>query len=63
MFASLVITPQASRNIYEQQYQMGMFLKRCYPGKAVAVNDICAVSYLADVRLVDLLGLARMPLT
>jgi len=60
MFASLVITPQASRNIYEQQYQMGMFLQRYYPGRAVAVNDIGAVSYLADVRLLDLWGLANV---
>ena len=60
MFASLVITPQASRNIYEQQYQMGRFLQRYYPGRAVAVNDIGAVSYLADVRLLDLWGLANV---
>jgi hypothetical protein len=51
------VTLQASRNIYEQQYQMGIFLKEFYPGKTVALNDIGAASYLADARIVDLWGL------
>jgi hypothetical protein len=58
--ASLTITPQATHNIYEQQYQMGLFLKRFYQGKTVAINDIGAVSYLADIRLFDLWGLGSM---
>jgi 4-amino-4-deoxy-L-arabinose transferase-like glycosyltransferase len=59
-FGSLMITARAANNIYEQQYQMGTFLRRFYQGKTVAVNDIGAVSYLADVRLVDLWGLGTL---
>jgi hypothetical protein len=54
-------TPVASQNIWEQQYQMGLFLKEYYPQEAVAANDIGAVSFLADPHLVDLFGLASIP--
>jgi hypothetical protein len=53
-----VETPGAVGNIYEQQIQMGRFLARFYSGQGVAANDIGAVCYLADVRLLDLWGLA-----
>jgi hypothetical protein len=57
---SLWITPQATNNIYEQQYQMGTFLRDYYKGKTILVNDIGAVTYLADIRLIDLCGLGSM---
>jgi len=57
---SLALTPVASRNIFEQQYQMGMFLQRYYPDASVAVNDIGAVSFLTHVHLLDLVGLASI---
>ena len=53
-------TPRASRNIFDQQYQMGRFLQRFYPGAVVAANDIGAVCYLADIHLLDLYGLASV---
>jgi hypothetical protein len=53
-------TPRAAKNIFDQQYQLGLFLGRFYSGRAVAANDIGAVSYLADVKLLDLYGLASM---
>jgi hypothetical protein len=46
------------KNIYEQQYQMGLFLHGLPAGSTVMANDIGAIAYLADVRLVDLYGLA-----
>jgi hypothetical protein len=58
--SALANTVQATRNIHDQQYQMGRFLDRYYPGAAVAVNDIGAVCYIADVRLCDLWGLGTM---
>jgi hypothetical protein len=55
---ALAQTPTAVKNIYEQQYQMGLFLRELPAGSAVMANDIGAIAYLADVRLVDLFGLA-----
>lgn len=57
---ALLDTPVASYNIYEMQYQMGLFLKQYHSGQAVAANDIGAIDYLADLHLVDLYGLASM---
>jgi len=53
-------TPRSSTNIYEQQYQMGQFLKKYYSGKVVALNDIGAANYFADIKCVDLWGLANL---
>jgi hypothetical protein len=53
-----VETPRAVGNIYEQQIQMGRFLARYYPGASVAANDIGAIDWLADLRVLDLWGLA-----
>ncbi|MFX0139251.1 MAG: hypothetical protein ACFFDN_36760, partial [Candidatus Hodarchaeota archaeon] len=50
-------TPQATNNIYEQQYQMGLFLEKYYEGEVIAVNDIGAVNYLTDIKCIDLRGL------
>jgi hypothetical protein len=53
-------TVEATGNIHDQQIQMGRFFERYYRGAAVAVNDIGAVCYLADVRLCDLWGLGTV---
>jgi len=58
-FESFRMTPRASGSIYDQQYQMGLFLRARYEGKTVAANDIGAINYLADIRCVDLWGLAN----
>jgi hypothetical protein len=51
-------TPAAAANIFAQPYQAGLFLAEFYRGRRVAVNDIGAVGYLADVTLLDVWGLA-----
>lgn len=54
---SLIIVPQAIKNIYEQQYQMAQFLKKFYAGMPVAANDIGAINYFTDIKCLDLWGL------
>jgi hypothetical protein len=49
---------RATANIYGQQYQMGLFLQKYYPGQPAAVNDIGAVCFLADIDCLDVWGLA-----
>ncbi|MFA5864153.1 MAG: hypothetical protein WC975_05640 [Phycisphaerae bacterium] len=53
-------TPQASRNIYQQQCQMARFAQRYYAGKPVAVNDIGAMAYFSGSHVIDLCGLADL---
>ena len=52
-------TIKATHNIYDQQYQMAGFVREFYQGKAVGANDIGAINYFADIRCVDLWGLAN----
>ena len=59
--ASLFMIPQATANIYQQQYQMGLFIQRYYSGEAVAANDTGAISFLSDAETVDLWGLGSNP--
>lgn len=56
---AFVNLPHASRNIYEQQYQMGAFLRENYRHTAVAANDVGAVSYYSDNHILDLWGLGN----
>lgn len=51
--------PQCTTNIYQQQYQMGLFVRTYYQGATVALNDIGAVNFLADIHCLDLAGLAN----
>lgn len=60
---SFILLASASKNIYDQQYQMASFLKLYYPRAKVALNDIGIVNYLADIHCIDLWGLANMHIT
>ncbi|SPE34386.1 conserved membrane hypothetical protein [Acidobacteriia bacterium SbA2] len=61
--AALIYLPQASKNIYEQQYQMARFIERYYQDSTIALNDIGAVNFLADVHCLDLWGLGNYKVT
>jgi hypothetical protein len=50
---------RAIYNVYEQQYQMGQFLKTYYYNQTVAANDIGAISYYANLQTIDLWGLGN----
>jgi hypothetical protein len=55
--------PQCTTNIFEQQYQMGSFVREYYQGSTVALNDVGAVNFLADIHCLDLWGLANRDVT
>jgi len=55
--------PQCTTNIFEQQYQMGSFVRQYYQGSVVALNDVGAVNFLADIHCLDLWGLANRDVT
>ena len=52
--------PQAISDIYDQQYQMGLFAQQNLAGETIVLNDIGAVSFLADVKILDLIGLGSV---
>jgi hypothetical protein len=54
----VLLTVPATGEVFKQQYQMGMFFREHYAGDVIALNDIGAVSWLAPVEIVDLIGLA-----
>ena len=47
----------ASKNIYEQQYQMAQFLDTYYSGEEVALNDIGTINFFTDIQCTDLIGI------
>ena len=48
---------QASVNIHDQQIQMSRFIRQYYNGNGVAANDIGAIAYFTQAKIVDLWGL------
>ena len=51
-------TPLAVKNVFEQQYQMGLFFGQEFGDTPIALNDIGAVSWLSAAPIVDVYGLA-----
>jgi hypothetical protein len=45
------------RNTYLEQYQTALFIRTYYPREAVIVNDLGAVTYYTDARILDLAAL------
>ena len=54
-------TPHAAQDIHQQQIQMAQFVRTWFRGRAVAINDLGAVSYYGGAHVVDLMGLATLP--
>lgn len=52
--------PQAISDIYCQQYQMGLFARQNLGARTIVLNDIGAVSFLSDVKILDLIGLGSL---
>lgn len=57
---SIVWTPIASNNIYNQHYQMALFLDRFYTGEVVMMNDIGYANYLTDIVCIDKWGIGTL---
>jgi hypothetical protein len=57
---SLIKSPVASKNIYEQQFQMGRFLKIHYNKQSVLAADIGAINFLAELACLDFIGLGSI---
>ncbi len=55
---SNLMVPVASNNIYEQHYQMAMFVRDNANGIVIAANDIGMLGYYTPNKIVDLWGLA-----
>ncbi|MEO8664340.1 MAG: hypothetical protein ABI462_02495 [Ignavibacteria bacterium] len=53
----------ASKNIYEQQYQMSRFISKYYSGDKIALNDIGSVDFFADIHCIDLIGIGNNEVT
>ena len=56
----IYLTPIASNNIHDQQYQMALFLDRFYSGETVMMNDIGFVNYLTDIVCIDKWGIGTL---
>lgn len=48
---------EGMRGTYLEQYQTAQFIRRYYPDAAVIVNDLGAVTYYTQARILDLVGL------
>lgn len=51
---------EGMRGTYLEQYEMAQFIRRYYPGAAVIVNDLGAVTYYTQARILDLVGLGDL---
>jgi hypothetical protein len=48
---------EGMRGTYLEQYQTAQFIRRYYPRATVVVNDLGAVTYYTEARILDLVGL------
>jgi hypothetical protein len=55
-----LLVPLSTNNIYDQHYQMGLFVKNYAKGINIAANDIGIISFYSNNNILDLWGLADM---
>jgi hypothetical protein len=51
---------EGMRGTYLEQYQTAQFIQRYFPGATVIVNDLGAVTYYTQARILDLVGLGDL---
>ena len=51
---------EGMQGTYREQYQTAEFIRRYYPRDAVIVNDLGAVTYYTQARILDLVGLGDL---
>ncbi|MDD8019216.1 MAG: hypothetical protein PHP42_12655 [Bacteroidota bacterium] len=57
---SFIETPQAAQNRFYEHIQPARFIKQYYNNSVVAVNDIGAVAYFTDAKILDVYGLGNI---
>jgi hypothetical protein len=55
---SSFLVPQSTNNIYNQHYQMAMFVNTLPEKTVIAANDIGMLNYYSENKIIDLWGLA-----
>lgn len=60
LWVAHILIVNGSANIYEQQIQSARFLNTYYNDSKMVANDIGAITYFTDIRLLDLAGLGSM---
>jgi hypothetical protein len=54
---SLQITPQATHDRFLEHIQPAQFIRRYYNNSVIAINDIGAVAYFTDAKILDIFGI------
>lgn len=50
----------AIKNIHDQQYEIASFLRQYYNNGSVAANDIGAITYFTNIKILDFIGLGSI---
>ena len=54
---SLMETPKVMRDRYLEHYQLGQFVHRFYDDGPIVINDIGAMAFFTDAKILDIYGL------
>jgi hypothetical protein len=57
---SIRVAAPATNDIYRCHYQMGIFIRKYYLGKDIALNDLGMANFMADIHCTDFHGLADL---